>query len=52
MSSIDVTNPLKILLYYKKFTTVVVLDRFLNIRNTINFRKKKYFLCTKHHYFL
>ena len=40
VSSIDVTNPLKILLYYKNFATVVVLDRFLNVRNTINFRKK------------
>ncbi|GAB2830360.1 hypothetical protein [Ferruginibacter profundus] len=43
VSSIDVTNPLKILLYYKNYTTVVVLDRFLNIRNTINFRKKNIF---------
>jgi hypothetical protein len=41
--SIDVTNPLKILLYYKSFATVVVLDRFLNIRNTINFRKQHIF---------
>ncbi|WP_462253018.1 hypothetical protein [Ferruginibacter sp.] len=41
--SIDVTNPLKILLYYKNFATVVVLDRFLNIRNTINFRKQNIF---------
>lgn len=43
LSSIDVTNPLKILLYYKGFATVVVLDRFLNTRNTINFRKKNIF---------
>jgi hypothetical protein len=43
VSSIDVTNPLKILLYYKNYATVVVLDRFLNIRNTINFRKKNIF---------
>jgi len=43
VSSIDVTNPLKILLYYKSFATVVVLDRFLNIRNSINFRKKNIF---------
>ncbi len=41
--SVDVTNPLKILLYYKNFATVVVLDRFLNIRNSINFRKKNIF---------
>ena len=43
VASIDVTNPLKILLYYKNFATVVALDRFLNIRNTINFRKKNIF---------
>lgn len=40
---VDVNNPLKILLYYKNFTTVVVLDRFLNTRNTINFRKENIF---------
>ncbi len=43
ISSLDVSNPLKILLYYKNFATVVVLDRFLNIRNSINFRKKNIF---------
>ncbi len=41
--SIDATNPLKILLYYKNFSTIVVLDRFLNIRNTINLRKQNIF---------
>jgi hypothetical protein len=43
ISSVDVTNPLKIILYYKGFATVVVLDRLLNIRNTINFRKQNIF---------
>ena len=43
-SSIDVTNPLKILLYYKNFSTVVILDRLLSIRNSINFRKQNIFL--------
>lgn len=38
--SIDATNPLKILLYYKNYSTIVVLDRFLNVRNTINLRKQ------------
>ena len=42
-SSIDVTNPLKVLLYYKNYSTVVVLDRLLTIRNTINFRKQNIF---------
>ncbi len=41
--SIDVTNPLKLLLYYKNFSTIVVLDRFLNVRNTINLGKKNIF---------
>lgn len=41
--SIDATNPLKLLLYYKNFSTIVVLDRFLNIRNTINLGKKNIF---------
>src|SRR6186997_3025208 len=36
---IDVSNPLKILLYYKDFATVVFLDRFLNAVNTIDLRK-------------
>jgi hypothetical protein len=41
--SIDATNPLKLLLYYKNFSTIVVLDRFLNVRNTINLVKKSIF---------
>lgn len=43
VSQVDVTNPLKILLYYKNFSTIVVLDRFLNPRNTINLRKQNIF---------
>lgn len=41
--SVDVTNPLKLLLYYQNFSTIVVLDRFLNVRNTINLRKQNIF---------
>ncbi|HUR10433.1 MAG TPA: hypothetical protein VM012_03650, partial [Flavitalea sp.] len=37
--SIDVSNPLKVLLYYKDFGTIVTLDRYLNIRNTIDLRR-------------
>jgi hypothetical protein len=37
---IDVSNPLKVLLYFKDFATIVVLDRYLNIRNTIDLRKQ------------
>ncbi len=36
---IDATNPLKILLYYKDYNTIVVLDRFLNLLNVIDLRK-------------
>ena len=43
LSAIDVSNPLKILLYYKNYSTVVVLDRFLATRNRINFREKNIF---------
>lgn len=40
---IDVTNPLKALLYYRNFSTVVMLDRLLAPRNTINFREQQIF---------
>lgn len=37
---IDASNPLKVLLYYKDFATIVALDRLLNVRNTIDLRKQ------------
>ena len=37
--SLDVTNPLKVLVYYKDFSTVVILDRFLATRTTIDLRR-------------
>ena len=40
---IDVSNPLKIPVYYKNYSTVVILDRFLTFRNSINFRKENIF---------
>lgn len=42
-SLIDVSNPLKILVYYKSFSTVVILDRLLTLRHTINLRKQNIF---------
>lgn len=42
-SFIDVTNPLKTLLYYKNYATIITLDRFLTIRNNINLRKNNIF---------
>jgi hypothetical protein len=38
---IDVSNPLKVLLFYKDFSTVVVLDRFLAGITTINLKNFK-----------
>jgi hypothetical protein len=39
----DVSNPLKVLLYYKNYATVVMLDRLLSQRNSINFRQQNIF---------
>ena len=39
LSAIDVTNPLKPLLFYKDFSTIVILDRFLANRSTTDLRK-------------
>ncbi len=36
LASIDVTNPLKILLYYPDFYTVILLDRLLHETNSFN----------------
>lgn len=37
--SIDVTSPLKVVVYYRDYATIIVLDRFLNVLNTIDLRK-------------
>jgi len=39
ISYMDVTNPLKILLFFQEFGTIVMLDRFLNNINSIDLRK-------------
>jgi len=36
---LDVSNPLKLLAYYKDFSTVVVLDRFLSVRSSLDLRR-------------
>ena len=38
IATIDATNPLKILVYYREFTMIIELDRFLNIINRIDLR--------------
>lgn len=40
ISSIDATNPLKLIVFYKDFSTIAVLDRFLNYRNRIDLRSQ------------
>lgn len=37
---IDVSNPLKILVFYKNFSTILVLDRFMNIKAVVDLRKQ------------
>lgn len=43
LTYIDATNPLKLLLFYSDYSTIVVLDRFLDMRNVINLRQKNIF---------
>lgn len=38
--TIDVSNPLKVLVYYKDFATIVMLDRQLNNKNSIQLRQQ------------
>jgi hypothetical protein len=44
--TIDASNPLKILLFYKDFMTVVTLDRFLQPLNSIDLRQAGIFQCS------
>lgn len=37
---IDVSNPLKVLVHYRDFNTIVVLDRLLSVQNIIDLRKQ------------
>lgn len=39
VSYIDVSNPMRVLLYYQDFSTIVILDRLLSTRNIIDLRK-------------
>lgn len=40
LHAIDVTNPLRLLLFYKDFSNVVILDRQLSVRTAIELRRK------------
>lgn len=39
LHTIDVSNPLKLLLYYKDFSTIVILDRLLGLRASLDLRR-------------
>jgi hypothetical protein len=43
LTSINATNPLRTVLFYRDFRTVVVLDRLMNTINTIDLRKLNIF---------
>jgi hypothetical protein len=38
LETVDVSNPLKLVLFYKDFGSFVVLDRFLKLRNSVELR--------------
>lgn len=39
--SVDVSNPMKLLLFYKDFSNIVILDRLLSVRTTVDLRQNK-----------
>ncbi len=43
ISTIDVRNPLKIIVYYKNYSAIVVLDKLLTFRNQIELKPLQYF---------
>lgn len=43
ISYLDVSNPLKTIVYFKNFTTAITLDRLLANTNTLNLRKQQIF---------
>jgi len=43
ISTIDVRNPLKILVYYKNYSAIVVLDKLLTFRNQIELKPLQFF---------
>lgn len=43
LSYVDAQNPWKIILFYKNFSTIVLLDKYLNVLTSINLRKQNIF---------
>lgn len=46
LHSMDASNPLRVLLYYKEFGTILILDRFLNVRTTLDLRQAGLLQCS------
>jgi hypothetical protein len=46
LHAIDVSNPLRVILWYKDFATLVILDRFLNRRTIIDLRRLGILQCS------
>lgn len=42
-TSVDVSNPMRILVFFQPFSTIVVLDRLLTFRHALNLRKSNIF---------
>lgn len=42
LTSVDVSNPLRPLVFYSDFSTIVILDRFLSVVNIIDLRKNNF----------
>lgn len=40
---IDVSNPLKPIVFYQRFSSILILDRFLSLRSTLDLRKNQIF---------
>lgn len=43
LSYVEVQNPWKTILFYKNFSTIVLLDKYLNVLTSINLRKQNIF---------
>ena len=43
VSYIDVSNPLRTIVFYKNFSTILLLDRLLSLRTSLNLRKQQVF---------
>ena len=50
--TLDVSNPLKVLIFYKDFSSVIVLDRFLTNITTVDLKKIFYSAAGSHRFII